>query len=142
MFDTSSKKFFHEAFVLKLLKYKPPNIHYRDYLDLIFCTESREIKRFKVKEEFCMPENRQVYLPEVFPTPSKKYAVIKKGKIIYVRTDKTKPNVVDVEAPIGNSRTYTWFKVRADEFERKVKPCLRAKKWRGMRRKQLSWERQ
>lgn len=141
MFDTESKKKFFDYFVGPILKFKPKQEDPRDWLNLVFCVNSRIIRKFKVKEEFCVPGNRRMIVDgDPWPREQRGYAVVKKKRILFMRHDRTEKNKFDIEVQIGDNKNYSWFKLTEAEWTLLVLPKLKEIPFKKGYRSYASWE--
>lgn len=136
--QTKTEEFFYKYFFSPLVEVKPKDMPIRDWIDFVFCTDTREIGKYRVKQHFLIPGAREVVVPNQSPV-LKKFQVVKKGQIIYVRTDSTNPNVVDLEAKVGQTNKYKWFRLTQKEWEY-IREKTRKLPWRKGRRSQCFWE--
>ena len=93
-------------FIGPLIRYKPHTWDLAKWFEAVFHNDTRAIERFVVVKPFSMP-GLKCAAPHV-KVQGIGYRKVRRGDILYVRTDSTNPNQIDVE----------WLaKSRADLFQ-------------------------
>jgi len=95
-FHQGSIKQIYELFFQPLVKrYRVPGKSLKEFLEDLFNVDYRNIDRYKVKNTFEIPG--LLYTAGWAKTQGLGYRTVKKGSLIFVRTDSREPNAIDVE---------------------------------------------
>lgn len=114
-------KFIYKYFIGPLLYCKPKGMNLYHFLDLIFCVEDRVITRYRAKKTFKMPGLLWQQPNRLIPKGDR---TIQKGDEVWVRTDKTMPDRIDVEVFAGQGKKNNVFALNRDALE-KILPYLK-----------------
>jgi hypothetical protein len=112
-----------KLFVLKILKSKPPSVELGRWVELIFGLHEREIIQFKVVRPFLIPGAfKPVPAVRIYGLGPKRR--VYPGNRLFVRFDERYPNVIDLEATVGDNEARI-FQLQEKEWL-KISPYLQA----------------
>lgn len=117
-----------ELLILPALRNRPDSITHEDWLDLIWCTQERSIRRWKVTKKFIVEAQHRVFHNKWF----KKTLKLKRGDEIFSRMDIRNPGVVELEVMHGIGRVNSQqYKIKEKDWRRLevyLKHCIISEK--------------
>jgi len=135
-FQEGDIKKFIELFVVPLLKYKPKNADFHDFLEVLLGINNRVIDRHQVLNSFKMPGR-------VWRDHKRIAAVgprdIAEGEVVYIRHDK-KARMYDIEARVEPNKKWHIYTLKPDEFKL-IEENVKVIPQKPSKRKYLSWQR-
>ena len=112
--ESTFLKSIYELFIMPLIRIKPLGYTPTEWLEDIFCVETRHIRAYTTKAPFKMPG--LYYLAGNLPISIKGPRKVRKGLTIYARYDTTLDRL-DVEAPIGPGRKPAVFNLTKSQWK-------------------------
>lgn len=109
-----------ELFIFPLFKYKPRNKHLLDFIDEIWCSDTRTIERYMARKDFYMPGSYWK-LPHKLPTYGERK--VKAGTTMFIRID-TVLNQIDIEIQMPPNNEWQVFTVTEEQYD-KIKDRLK-----------------
>lgn len=105
-----------ELFIAPMAAAAPDQDNTKEFLELLFCVDTRDIVSYKVVKDFTMP-GLKVEAPGV-RIQGIGYRLVTQDKIITVRTDSTNKNAVDVEYFAGRGSAHQLYQLSNSEWEK------------------------
>jgi hypothetical protein len=120
----SAMKEIGRLYIVPLLKQKPRSMGLQTWLEKMWHVDERTILRYTVEQPFKMPGFLKS-TPELLIPGTKRRRMVKVGSDLWVRTDSTRPGVVDVELADqkGPGAGDSWFQLTKSEWERVLPLC-------------------
>lgn len=105
----------YDWYIAPLLKYKPADMPYAEWMKVIFNYATRDIIRYRVKRRFKLPGLFR--LAAAAPVQGLGHRMLAKGDYILVRFDSTQPDAIDVEALVGQGQKDSTFLLSEAQFD-------------------------
>jgi len=126
-----------ELFILPLLRYCPKNRSLEDFLEFLFCVDTRTIKRYTVIKPFRMPGSLKINENTLRNFDGVRE--VKKGIEIWVRYDTTRPRIYEMEV-VGPKKKSQLFLVGRDKAPLLIHNHLKECPLKAGRIRRLSWD--
>ena len=111
-----------DLFIKPLIPLKPTNMSYKEWLRRIFHVETREISKYRARKPFNMLGH---YLETAnVKTQGIGYRPVKRNDLLWVRTDSTMPDKVEIEIQSGVGSKSQVFELNQEEWMR-TEPLVR-----------------
>lgn len=126
----------YKIFIIPLARAKKTTQNIKDFLEEIFCVDTRIILRYKVKLAFTMPG--LLCLTPLSLVSGLKAPRMVPGQEVWVRNDLVLGKI-DVEFWEEETNNTTWYRLTTREFER-IQKYLRHWPFKPGKERDLSWE--
>jgi hypothetical protein len=113
--ESSAMKNIVEMFIYPLMKSRPSDMKYRDWLNKLFCTNSRIIRRYYATRKFHIPGLYYAAANIVVPKQGQRF--IREGSELWVRVDLNQPDRIDVETDTGVGKGSQVFRLTQYEWK-------------------------
>ncbi len=112
-----------KLYLVPFLNHKPKTAGLQGWLEQMFHTNERQILRYIAEKPFLMPGLQKITAE--YMVAGTGYRKIKQGIQLWVRTDSTRPDVVEIECDIGKGAAMHWFHLTKSEWDKGVLPNVK-----------------
>lgn len=135
-YEEGSLRDLYKILVVPLLKAKKTTQDIKDFLEQMFCVDTRIILRYKVRLAFKMPGI--LCITPLTSVPGLKAPQMTSGQEVWVRNDLVLGKI-DLEFWDEETDNTTWYRLTTREFER-IQKYLKHWPFKPGKDKELSWE--